>query len=156
ILSNPPESEAGTGEPYRYDPTVGLDSIGSDPWTAAVLEAGEHNGDDARSLCFTSDALAEDWELTGEASVVVPVWGSVPGLSNVAKLCEVQPGGRSQLVTLGWSPDPVTTADTIRQVAIPLRATAYVLRRGHHLRLSLALADFPRLWPTPQPAEIRL
>src|SRR5262249_22651882 len=32
---------------YEHDPTVGLDSIGSDPWTSPVADPGDHNGDDA-------------------------------------------------------------------------------------------------------------
>src|SRR5262249_17519250 len=107
LLNRPPADQADTVEPYRCDPTVGLDSISADPWTAAVLELGEHNGDDALSLCFTSDALSDDWELTGEASVGLALRASMPGLTYVAKLCDVQPSGRSRLVTMGWSPGPV-------------------------------------------------
>lgn len=146
-----PPIEAGAGEPYPYDPTVGLDSLAFDPWTTAVTDPGEHNGDDARSLCFTSDPLPENWEVTGQAEVLLHTRASVPGLNYSAKLCDVGPDGRSRLVTMGWSPDRAAHA-----VAISLRATSHVFRRGHRLRLSVALADFPRLWPTPQPGEVRL
>jgi predicted acyl esterase len=145
---------AGAGEVYHQDPTVGLDSVAFDPWTTAVREAGDHNGDDARSLCFTTEPLADDWELTGEARAVLSLRASVPGLTLVAKLGDLEPGGRSRLVTMGWCPGP--TAGTLAEAIIPLRATAHVFRRGHRLRLSLALADFPRLWPAPRPGEIRL
>jgi hypothetical protein len=37
---------------------------------------------------------------------------------------------------------------------VPLRATSYLFRRGHRIRLSLALADFPRIWPGSQPGTI--
>jgi hypothetical protein len=145
----------GRGERYQYDPTVGLDSIGFDPWTTAVLDQGNHNGDDLRSLCFTTGPLPDDWELTGEARVTLPVWASVAGLNYAVKLCDVGPDGTSRLVTMGWRPDPATEA-AIRKVVIPLRGTSHVFRPGHRIRLGLALADFPRLWPTPHPGAIEL
>jgi putative CocE/NonD family hydrolase len=156
ILGDRPPVETARSEAYRHDPTVGLDSIGCDPWTTAVTDSGDHNGDDGRSLCFTTQPLDESWEVTGQARVVLRCRGSVPGFTYVAKLCDVWPDGRSRLVSMGWSTDPSTAADAVRQVEIPLRATSYLFPQGHRLRLGLALADFPRLWPTPQPGEIAL
>jgi len=40
------------------------------------------------------------------------------------------------------------------RVTVPLRATAYRVPAGHRLRLSIACADFPRIWPTPRPATL--
>jgi len=37
-----------------------------------------------------------------------------------------------------------------------LRATAYRLAPGSRLRVAIACADFPRLWPTPAPALLTL
>jgi hypothetical protein len=156
VLGTRPPEQPAADETYAYDPTVGLDSLGFDPWTALVTDDGDHNGDDARSLCFTSEPLAEDWELTGQARLVVSVRVSVPGLQFVGKLCDVHAGGRSRLVTMGWSPDPAAEAGAVHEVTIPLRATSHVFRKGHRLRIGLALADFPRLWPTPRPGEIAL
>ncbi len=144
------------GAAYPYDPTVGLDSVGFDPWTTAVPDPGDHNADDARALCFTTAPLPDDWELTGQARVVLPVRASAAGFTYVAKLCDLSPDRHSRLVTMGWAPDPGGEAGAVRTVAIPLRATAHVFREGHRLRLSLALADFPRLWPTPRLGEIQL
>lgn len=141
---------------YRYDPTVGLDSIGFDPWTTAVVDPGDHNGDDARSLCFTTPPLAEDWELTGQARLLLAVREALPGLTYAAKLCDVLEDGRSRLVTMGWAPGLARPTEAVRHVEVPLRSTAHVFRRGHRIHLSLALADFPRLWPTPQPGGIWL
>ena len=85
------------------------------------------SGDDARSLCFTTEPFTEDWELTGQARVLLPVRASA-AFSYAAKLCDVQPDGRSRLVTMGWSSGSEGT------VVVPLRATSYVFRRGHRLR----------------------
>jgi putative CocE/NonD family hydrolase len=133
---------------YRYDPTVGLDSIGLDAWTGAVRDPGYHNGDDGRSLTFTTPPLADDWDLSGQARVTLSGTTSSPGLHFVAKLCDVSPDGRSRLVTMGWLPGP-TAATSLAELAIALRSTAHVFRAGHRIRLAIALADFPRIWPTP-------
>src|SRR5207244_8964407 len=116
---------AGPGTPidYVHDPTVGLDSIGSDPWTSPVPDRGDHNGDDARSLCFTTEPLAEDWNLTGPGWLELPVWASTSGLQYTAKLCDVGPDGRSRLVTMGWSPDPSKSGEGCRTVKVRLRPT---------------------------------
>lgn len=153
--ASPPVGPAESGR-YRYDPTVGLDSMAFDPWTGAVTDPGEHNGDDARSFCFTTAPLSDDWEVAGAARVLLTVRSSVTGLNFVAKLCDVEESGRSRLVTMGWSPDSAAEPEIEHSVEIALRSTSYVFRRGHRLRLSLALADFPRLWPTPSAGEIRL
>src|SRR5205814_473250 len=88
--------------------------------------------------------------------VVLPVWASTSGLQYVAKLCDVSPDGRSRLVTLGWSPDPGGSAEASRRVEIRLRPTSHLFRAGHRIRLAVALADFPRLWPAPVLGEVRL
>jgi hypothetical protein len=79
------------------------------------------------------------------------------------RLADVAPNGRSTLVTLGWLDlalrdgpgprQPVTPGERYR-VTVPLRATAYRLPAGHRLRLAVAGADFPRLWPTPAPGAL--
>lgn len=155
-LQREPPGADGPEQRYCYNPTVGLDSIGFDPWTSAVVDQGDHNADDARSLCFTTEPLADDWELTGQARVTMTVRASTAGLNFVAKLCDVHPDGRSRLVTMGWSPDQEPAADAEHAVEIALRATSHQFAAGHRLRLVIALADFPRIWPTPTPAEIGL
>jgi putative CocE/NonD family hydrolase len=147
---------ADTQVHYSQDPTVGLDSIGSDPWTSPVADPGDHNGDDARSLCFTTEPLTEDWTLAGYAGVELPVWASTAGLQYTAKLCDVGPDGRSRLVTMGWSPDTSSVDEAWRTVKLRLRPTMHCFQKGHRLRLGIALADFPRLWPVPRTGKISL
>src|SRR5207248_6641380 len=115
-----------------------------------------HNGDDARSLCFTTEPLAEDWDLAGWARVELPVWASASGLQYTAKLCDAGPDGQSRLVTLGWSPDPGDSGESCRAVKIRLRPTMHCFPRGHRIRLGIALSDFPRLWPVPVSGKISL
>lgn len=144
------DKPAQLNESYRYDPTVGLDSIGFDPWTGAVIEIGLHNGDDARSLHYTSAPLDADWDMTGQGRLMASISGSMAAANLVAKLCDVDEAGRSRLVTMGWLPAQSGNME------LALRSVSHVFRKGHRIRLSVALADFPRLWPTPQAGEIRV
>lgn len=149
---------------HVYDPTVGIASIAWDPWSTALDPAlpWDQSADDARSLAFTSAPLAAPLELVGSPAAVLDVSATAP-LCLVTKLADVAPSGRSTLVALGWL-DLARAGDGIdagrgggiRRVTVPLRATAYRLAAGHRLRLCVAGADFPRLWPTPAPGALRI
>jgi hypothetical protein len=78
-------------------------------------------------------------------------------LNVVLKLSAVAANGASTLITTGWLKlDGVAVAGEQTTVPLPLRTTAYRLEAGERLRLSVACADFPRVWPTPVLASLRL
>src|SRR5262245_44702781 len=142
---------------HVYDPTVGLHSLAWDPWTTALDPSlpRDHSADDARSLCFTSAPLTEPLELIGHPAALLEVSASDLPLNLVVKLSAVAPNGRSTLITTGWRDlTPLTRPGARIQVEVPLRATAYRLAPGQRLRVAIASADFPRLWPTPKPATL--
>jgi uncharacterized protein len=164
-----PEAPAAGSAPsaYAYDPTVGLGSLGWDPWTTALdpTVPRDQSGDDARSLAFTSAPFDAPLEILGSAAVVLEVAASAGPLCVTAKLAAVAPGGRSTLLATGWLDLELRESPTRRvavepgaryRVTVPLRATAYRVPAGHRLRLSVACADFPRIWPTPRPATLTL
>ena len=153
----------GGGRPsvHAYDPTVGLGSLPWDPWTTTLDPAlpRDQSGDDARSLAFTGTPLTAPLELVGSPSAVLAVAAWAVPLDIVCKLADVAPNGRSTLITMGWlalrGEEPAAVgAGGRREVTVPLRATAYRIPASHRLRLSVACADFPRLWPTPRPTEL--
>lgn len=152
-------SAASAVSDYRYDPTVGMASLAWDPWTTALDPSlpRDHSADDARSLCFTGPALSEPLELIGVPEAVLDVAASALPLNLVVKLSAVAANGCSTLISTGWADLSASAAPGQRvQLALPLRATAYQLLAGERLRVSVACADFPRVWPTPVPAELRL
>lgn len=83
----------------------------------------------------------------------------------VAKLNAVAPDGHSTLLSTGWlnarhrngtdRPEAIEPGETM-QLTIPMWATSYRLPAGHRLRLTVAAADFPRLWPTRVNPSLRL
>lgn len=160
-----PLAPAGGSPPsvHVYDPTVGTGSLAWDPWTTAIDPTipGDQSGDDARSLAFTTPPLTAPLELVGSPEAHLEVAASVAPLYVVARLADVAPNGRSTLITLGWldpalGEPPAPRVGERRRVTVPLRATAYRVPAGHRLRLSVACADFPRVWPTPKSGELSL
>ncbi len=144
---------------YLYDATVGMQSLVWDPWTTALDPAlpRDQSGDDARSLCFTGEPLSAPLELIGGASALLDLSASALPLPVVVKLSEVAANGRSTLITTGWADLTAHGRPGERlHVEVPLRATAYRLAPGSRLRVAIACADFPRLWPTPAPALLTL
>jgi hypothetical protein len=83
----------------------------------------------------------------------------------VVKLCDVTPDGRSSLITTGWlkashykshvQPTLLSKGE-VNEFRVPLWATSYQAPQGHRLRVSIACADFPRLWPTRTNPTIRV
>jgi len=152
------DGQGGASE-HVYDPTIGMQSLAWDPWTTAIDPFLPHDqsGDDARSLCFTGAALREPLELIGAPEATLDLAASALPLNVVVKLSAVAPNGRSVLITSGWA-DLAAHATPGRRarVMVKLRATAYRLLPGERLRVAIACADFPRVWPTPLPATLRL
>ena len=136
-----------------------MQSLAWDPWTTAIDPTLPHDqsGDDARSLCFTTAPLTAAMELIGTPEATLEVAASALLLNIVVKLSAVAPNGRSVLITTGWADlSAHAKAGERAHVIVPLRAAAYRLLPGERLRVAVSCADFPRIWPTPVPATLRL
>jgi hypothetical protein len=82
-----------------------------------------------------------------------------------AKLCDVFPDGTSALVTRGIlnlahrdgheNPKPLEKGVSTT-VDIELEATSWIFEAGHRVRLSLAGADWPNVWPPPRGGRIEV
>ena len=144
---------------YRYDPTVGMQSLLWDPWTTSLDPAlvRDQSADDARSLCFTGEPLDAPLDVIGLPRVLLDVQASALPLNLVVKLSVVAPNGASTLITSGWADLTATAVAGQRApVTVVLRATAFRLEAGERLRVAVCCADFPRIWPTPVAATLRL
>ena len=157
-----PERATGS-EPLRHDPRVGVSTglHGGGPFNVNWAMPLDQREDEAGSLVFTGEPLASDLEVTGEPQVVVTVTPGAPSLQLCAKLCDVAPDGTTALITKGWcnaawregwtAPVAVPPGAPL-ELTVPLLACAYRLAAGHRLRLMLATADLPNVWPTPHAA----
>jgi hypothetical protein len=76
-----------------------------------------------------------------------------------ASLSDVAPDGTSHLVAKGMlngtrrnsftDPEPMVPAE-VYELDIQIDCLGWIFEKGHRLRLSLASADWPNVWPTPQ------
>ncbi len=137
---------------YHGDPLAGLAAGIWDPFGTGHGWPEEQSRDDARSLTFTSDPLPEALLLAGapEADLLLDPPPDT-GLNLVARVCVVGPDGRSTLITTGWHRIPATggAGAAARMVTVRLGAAAFELPAGSRVRLCVACADFPHIWPSP-------
>jgi uncharacterized protein len=141
---------------YRGDPLVGLAAGIWDPFGTGNGWPEEQSGDDAQSLTFTSDPLPEPLLIAGSPAADLCL--SRPSDTEThltARVCVVGPDGRSTLISSGWCRVPAAGgaaadgAGTPIRVTVTLGAAAVELPAGSRVRLCLACADFPHIWPTP-------
>ena len=146
LVSMPAAPTAGrtTRRPYRSaliaehrgDPTAGaLGALWAVP-SAGLAQPLDQHDDDMRSLIVTSDPLPCDVLVIGAPTVTI--FGSA--VSFVVKLTDVDPCGRSVLVTCG---DATSSSGPVH-----LTPVCHAFTAGHRIRVALNQGDFPRLWPT--------
>jgi putative CocE/NonD family hydrolase len=151
LAASPPAAPARRD--YRGDPLVGLTAGIWDPFGTGQGWPEEQSSDDARSLTFTSDPLPEPLLVAGgpEADLYLDLPPDTE-LNLVARVCMVSPDGRSTLITTGWRrvpPDGADRPQAARMITVTLGAAAFELPAGARVRLCVACADFPHIWPSP-------
>jgi hypothetical protein len=149
---------------FDYDPTVGV--MGG-LWSGGIAFGlpGDQRSDEALSLVYTSRPLVEDVHILGWPKAVLHVSSSAPVIGFAVSLCDVAPDGRSHLVAKGMlnatrrdslsKPKPLTPGE-LYELEIQIDCTAWMFAKGHRIRLSIASADWPNVWPTPQAATNRV
>jgi uncharacterized protein len=162
VAERPQGSES---QAYTGDATVGIAAGIWDPFGTGLGWPEEQSVDDVRSLTFTSAPIDLALEIAGKpsAEIFVYVENGVETQISV-RLSRVGPDGRSSLITRGVSrvigggdPGLSSTRGTAGVlVTVPMAATSYTVGAGDRLRLSVATADFPHLWPTPAIPIVKL
>ena len=137
-------SAAGVAGPLtaRIDPAVGsLGGLWGIPTSGFGLPCDQHE-DDMGSLTVTGPPLERSLLLIGRpvAALESAQAGGFGRL--VVKLTDVDPAGRSTLITGG------VLADATTDHRVVLDPTAYHLPVGHRLRVVVSDGAFPRLWPS--------
>ena len=125
-------------------------------WDPAGFHAIDSAGDDAVSMHFTTGPFEDPVEILGAPVVETVVTSDQPFGLLAARLIAVDPAGRGHMIcrasrNLAFPDDlstPVapTPGEPI-EISLSLRATSAVIPAGWSLRLSLAGADFPVVWP---------
>jgi predicted acyl esterase len=160
----------------RPEPADGTDElaivgdVGTSAWISCAGrlpwgQPSDQREDDARSLAYDWEPLEHEVEILGHPVLKLTLASSVPVAYLSAKLCDVFPDGTSALVTRGLlnlahrepstAPVPLELGQPTR-VEIELEATSWVFDAGHRIRLSLAGADWPNIWPPPAAGTLAL
>ncbi|MGE0555078.1 MAG: CocE/NonD family hydrolase [Gemmatimonadales bacterium] len=162
---------------YTYRPWVGSAAGPYGTWFQPAyddyLVQPDQRTDEAESLTFTTEPLEGDVEVTGMAEITFFATSSSDDADFTIKLSDVLPTGKSELVTRGWlnsshrdsdvnprrpedwrfeRPTPIIPGKVYRY-RVTLQNVAYLFRRGHRIRLTIASSDWPSNWPNPKPAE---
>lgn len=94
-------------------------------------------------LSFTSAVLEENLEVTGRIRVRLHVQSTAPSTDWVARLCDVDPDGRSLNLTDGILRID-SGADEAQEIEIDLWSTSNVFLAGHRIRVQVTNSCFPR------------
>ena len=123
----------------------------------------DQRADDGAWLAFTSEPLEERLELLGIPSLAVTVAADRAHALIAVRVCDVAPGGASTLVTRGVlnlthrdgheAPVPLVPGERYR-VEIPLSSVGSAIPAGHRVRVSVASAFWPAVWPSPEPVAL--
>jgi predicted acyl esterase len=126
---------------------------------------GDQALDSFGSLEFDSTPLEERLEILGQPSVTLDLAVNRPVAIVTVRLIDVAPDGRATLVARGFlnltqrdsreHPQPVVPGKRYR-VKVLLTGTAYAFPAGHKLRVALSTANWPIIWPSPEPVTLTL
>ena len=141
-------------------------------WDRAGLGSSDSRADDEAAIVFETDAMTETIEIIGLPELRVHVTVDEPVGLVAARLLVVSPEGEAHLICRGSRnlvfPDdlslPVPVEPGVgREVRFSLLGASVVVPEGWRLRLALAGADFPVVFPpgrrftlTLDPAQSRL
>ena len=145
---------------YVYDPgnpcpTVGGPSLLPGLRVAANAGPRDQNSAEARPdvLVYTSQPLAQAFEVTGPLSLTLYAASTAPDTDFVARLCDVTPEGKSIILQEGilrarfregTQQPKLITPGQIYEYRINLVATSIVFFPGHRIRVDITSSSFPR------------
>ena len=136
---------------YRYDPADPTPAVGGNSLGARQrMGQRDNRALEARQdvLVYTSEPLQQDREVIGPVSADLYVGSSLEHTDFFARLCVVEPSGKSlnlcdgilRLTPEHSAPD----ADGVRHIQVALWPTAYRFRRGQRLRVQVSSGAHPR------------
>jgi uncharacterized protein len=147
-----------------YDPTVGTTG---GLWSGGVPFGlpGDQRPDEALSVVYTSPPLDADLSILGRPRAVLHLTSTAAVIGVAASLSDVAPDGASSLVAKGMlnvtrrgslsDPRPLAAGEEI-ELEIDIDTTGWRFLAGHRIRLAIAAADWPNVWPTPESGTLDL
>jgi len=153
--------EAPAAEPpdtFTYDPRLPVPTLGGNILPSGSLVPGplDQTPVEKRTdvLCYTTEELAADLEVTGPLALHLFATTSVRDTDFTAKLVDVHPSGAAYNVAEGciraryrksiMEPDFVDPGE-VYEYSIHLSATSNLFKRGHRIRIDVSSSNFPRI-----------
>jgi len=127
--------------------------------------ATDQRMEDAGSLCFDGEPLAERLEFLGAPEVTLEFSVDRPVAQAVVRLNDIHPDGAVTRITWGVKnlthlhdqENPVALEPGKRyRVTFKLNDTCYSVLPGHRLRVAVSTSYFPMVWPAPEPVTLTL
>jgi len=144
---------------YIYDPADPVPSvrggtgarggISSDPIDQRINEKRKD------VLCYTSDLLQDDLEVTGSIKIILYAASSAVDTDFCGKLVDVHPNGAAYNVCYAATgllsvrfreslkKPSLTKPEKVYKYDIELRPTGIVFKKGHRIRVEISSSDFP-------------
>ena len=153
---NPPAAEPP--DIFVYDPGVPIPSLGGHSCCFDTITpmgpADQHRAEVSRMiLVYTSEPLAADIELLGDVSVTLHAATTATDTDFTARLCVVDPDGRSVNLQEGIlraryrrslsDPEPLVPGE-VYELRIELGPVGASVPAGSRLRLDISSSDFPQ------------
>jgi putative CocE/NonD family hydrolase len=151
---------ADGSDTFRYDASVGT---AGGLWSGGVPFGlpSDQRHDEARSVVYTTEPLPQAVTILGRARAIIWVSSTASVIGFAVSLSDVSEDGTSQLIGKGMlnatrrrslaEPEPLVPGEPV-ELALEIDATAWRFAAGHRIRVAIASADFPNVWPTPEPA----
>jgi uncharacterized protein len=153
LAAEPPDGS--TPDRYHYDPADPTPAIGGARIIRGSAGRVDNTALEARPdvLTYTTTPLDSDVEVIGEVSAQIWFRSSLPRADVFARLCDVDPGGKSWNVCDGLT--SLSNADQVAAVTVRLWPTAYRFKAGHRIRVQVSSGSFPRYARNPGTGEPR-
>ncbi|GKW49512.1 peptidase S15 [Halomonas sp. NCCP-2165] len=125
---------------------------------------GDQRSDDALALCFDSEPMSQTVDILGKPRVQLRLASDQDCGQLTVRLSDVQPDGQVARITYGVLNLSLRDHETVARpvpgepmdIELELDMIGYRLPAGHRLRVAVASANFPLLWPTPKRAALTL
>ena len=158
-----PSEPPATTHALRYLPSIGVEAGGPVMWWGDV--AHDQRPTDAFSLTYDSAPLTEDMEILGLPRATLAVSTDAKRANWMARLSDVAPDGTvTQVAGAAFNGNHRLSARAPSAIVpgqeftidIDMHFTSWVFPKGHRIRLAVDNAQWPMLWPTPDPMTTTL
>ena len=152
LSTTPPDKEKS--DQYVYDPADPPKYIFKPGSFQLGLNEDQRFVEDRKDvLCFTSDVLEEDLEITGPLKVKLYASSDAKDTDFVARLVDVLPDGYAMRVNDGiirarfrnsYREPELMVPGEVYEFTIDLWATSQVFKKGHRIRIEVLSSAFPK------------